>query len=128
MTLKVKQGDKIKIVRDDYTGKVVKINTDLIELLMSNGYVPVLCPPAISYESEAINVDNDRAAAILGGALKVDAIVQLFEAPGFLKDFEDPSSLIKNIPGESIEDFYQYAGGRMKKKLMGAKEAIEAGV
>ncbi len=127
-TLKIRDGDKLKVIRDDYTGKVTKINTSLIELLVENGYVPVLTPPAISEEGEAINVDNDRAAAVLGGALKADAIVQLFEAPGFMKDIDNPDSLISHIPKDKIEDHYQFAGGRMKKKLMGAKEAIDAGV
>ncbi len=128
MALKVRDGEKVKIVRDDFTGKVMQVNTELLELLLENGYVPVLTPPAISFESEAINVDNDRASAVLGGALRAEAIVQLFEAPGLLEDPDDSESLMKNVSKDDIEDYYQFAGGRMKKKLMGAKEALEAGV
>lgn len=127
-SLRVRDRDKIKIIRDDFTGKVTSVNTDILNLLLNAGYTPVLTPPAISDESEAINVDNDRAAAVLGGGMMAEAIVQLFEEPGFLKDHTDPNTLIKHIPADQIEDHYQYAGGRMKKKLMGAKEAIEQGV
>jgi acetylglutamate/LysW-gamma-L-alpha-aminoadipate kinase len=95
---------------------------------LSGGFTPVLTPPAISYEGEAINVDGDRAAAILAAALKVDKLIILSNVPGLLRDVQDEESLISDIPYERIEEFEAFAKGRMKKKVLGAVEAIREGV
>src|SRR3990172_10764582 len=53
------EAGKRRVLRDDFTGKVEKVNLGLIHLLLTGGFTPVLTPPAISYEGEAINVDGD---------------------------------------------------------------------
>lgn len=119
---------KTKLVRDDFTGKVEKVNAHLINLLLDNGYTPVLTIPGISYESEAINLDNDRALAVMAGQMGCKTIVMLFEAPGLLRDAKDESTLIKNISNLEIDGFIEKTSGRMKKKMLGVKEALELGV
>lgn len=127
-TITILEAGKKKVLRDDFTGRVEKVNLGLIQLLLSGGFTPVLTPPAISYEGEAINVDGDRAAAILASALKVDKLIILSNVPGLLKDVQDEGSLIPDIPFERIEEFAAFAKGRMKKKVLGAVEAIREGV
>jgi acetylglutamate/LysW-gamma-L-alpha-aminoadipate kinase len=61
-------------------------------------------------------------------ALGVKEIVSLFEAPGMLEDHKDPSTLISKIQKSEIEDYLKYADGRMKKKILGVKEAMGRGV
>ena len=127
-TLKIVQNGKKRVLRDDYTGKVERANVDLIQLLLDNGYLPVITPPAISEEGEAINVDGDRAAAVLASALKAHQLIILSNVPGLLKNFPDESSLIPLIEKDCIQDFMEFAEGRMKKKVMGAAEAVAEGV
>ena len=122
------ENGKIKILRGDHTGTVEKVNTHLIELLSSNGYLPVLTPPAISYEGVGINVDGDRASAALATALKADTMMLLSNIPGLLRNFPDESSLIETIPADDVESYLEYAKDRMKKKVLGAAEAVEGGV
>ena len=50
--IKVVEDGKRRVLRDDFTGRVERVNTGLLTLLLDNGYTPVLCPPALSYESE----------------------------------------------------------------------------
>lgn len=123
----VKDGRRV-VLRDDFTGTVQKVNTHLLNLLLDNGYLPVLVPPAISYENEAINVDGDRAAAAVAAAMDAEQLIILSNVPGLLQHFPDETSLIRHIPAQKLEAFMQYADGRMKKKVMGASEAIRAGV
>ena len=119
---------KKKVLRDDFTGKVEDVNIDLLKLLLNNGYLPVLTPPALSYEFEAINVDGDRASAVIAGALKAEELVILSNIPGLLMDVNDENSLIKEITKENSRNAMSIAQGRMKKKIMGAFEALESGV
>jgi acetylglutamate/LysW-gamma-L-alpha-aminoadipate kinase len=117
-----------KVLRDDFTGKVERVNLKLIRLLLDAGFTPVLTPPAISYEGDAINVDGDRGAAMLAGALKVEQLIILSNVPGLLRDTRDEGSLISDIPFERIEEYAVFAKGRMKKKMLGAVEALREGV
>ncbi len=123
----VKNGRTVAI-RDDYTGKVERVNGGLLRRLMHDGYVPVLTPPAISYDGEAINVDGDRAAAQTAAQLNADALVILSNVPGLLRHFPDESSLIREVRTADLAGLTALAGGRMKKKVLGAEEALSAGV
>ncbi len=127
-TLRVRVNGKRLVLRDDWTGTVERVNIDLLQLLAGSGYFPVLTPPGASDQGEAINVDGDRAAAMVAAALNAEALVILSNVPGLLRNFPDESSLIREIPRAKAEDFMQYAEGRMKKKVMGAVEAIGEGV
>lgn len=124
----VTENGKKKVLRDDNTGRVEKVNLSLIQLLLQHGFTPVLTPPAISYDGEAINVDGDRAAAMLAAALQVEKLIILSNIPGLLKDLTDESSLVPDIRLSEMEQYVGYAQGRMKKKLLGAVEAIQEGV
>jgi acetylglutamate/LysW-gamma-L-alpha-aminoadipate kinase len=121
------ENGKTKLVKDTFTGKVEKVNIKLLNLLLDNGYMPVLTQPAISYKGELINTDNDRNIAVMAAALNSD-IVNLFEAPGLLKDYLDEGTLVKKIDRKNIDDAMDMVDGRMKKKVLGAKEALEMGV
>lgn len=122
------EGTKLKAVRDSLTGKVESVNTKLITLLLKKGYVPVITIPAITREGDLINVDNDRAVAIMAKDLKVKTLIMLFEAPGLLEDKNDENTVIKKIPFINLNQYINKAEGRMKKKLLGVKEAFSYGV
>jgi acetylglutamate/LysW-gamma-L-alpha-aminoadipate kinase len=123
----VENGRQI-LVRDDYTGKVEKVNTGLLTLLLSAGYTPVITPPACSTEGEAINVDGDRAAAMIASAIGAKQLIILSNVPGLLRQFPDESTLIPRIKYNELEQALSFAEGRMKKKVLGATEAIAGGV
>lgn len=127
-TLTVFEGGKRKVLRGDYTGKVERINAGLVTLLLDHGYLPVLCPPASSYQGEAVNVDGDTASAMLAAAVKAEELILLSNVPGLLRDLADPNSLVARIPAKAIEEFMPLAHGRMKRKLMAASIALGAGV
>jgi [amino group carrier protein]-L-2-aminoadipate 6-kinase len=126
--IRVVEGGKKFLLRDDYTGKVVSVNTGLITLLTTNGYRVVLTLPALTPQGEAVNVDGDRAAAAVAASLGAKDLFILSNVPGLLRDVNDPTSLIKSIPKDSFGTAQDAALDRMKKKLLGAQEALEGGV
>ncbi len=126
--IKVIQNGRKRVIRDDYTGKVEKVNAALLQSLLDAGYLPVLTPPAASYEGEAINVDGDRAAAATAAAFQAEALIILSNVPGLLEKFPDESTLIRRIPAAEIDRFMSVAEDRMKKKVMGAQEALAQGI
>jgi acetylglutamate/LysW-gamma-L-alpha-aminoadipate kinase len=126
--IRVRQGGKRRVLHGDYTGTVEKVNASLLRLLLENGYLPVVTPPAISYHSEGINVDGDRAAAAIAQALEATDLVILSNVPGLLRDFPDEDTIIPRIDRTRVEEAMAFAEGRMKKKVLGATEALGAGV
>jgi acetylglutamate/LysW-gamma-L-alpha-aminoadipate kinase len=123
----VENGRKF-LLRDDYTGKVVRVNADLLRLLLAHGYRPVLTLPALASDGSAVNVDGDRAAAAVAAALGAQELVILSNVPGLLRDVNDPSSLITSIAKADLASGQSVALDRMKKKLLGAEEALAGGV
>lgn len=128
-SLRIVENGKRLILRGEYSGKIERVNASLLQSLLQAGYVPVVAPLAISYEHEALNVDGDRAAAAIGAALKAGTLVVLSNVPGLLRSVSDESSLIPHIPRARAQEYLdRYAQGRMKRKILGAIEALEDGV
>lgn len=122
------EGAKQKLITDSYTGRIVSVNTTLLTLLLDNGFVPVVSPPALSEDGEMVNVENDTVVTMLAQALHADTIISLFEAPGFLKDANTPSSVLPRLNENLLETYTSSAQGRMKRKVMSALDALKTGV
>jgi acetylglutamate/LysW-gamma-L-alpha-aminoadipate kinase len=116
------------LIRDDFTGTVDTVNVSLLRTLLAAGCTPVLSPPAISLDSEPINVDADRAAAQTAITLGADSLLLLSNVVGLLRHFPDETSLIASVSRHAIDEVLAVAQGRMKKKVMGAGEALTGGV
>jgi acetylglutamate/LysW-gamma-L-alpha-aminoadipate kinase len=119
---------RVQILRDDYTGQIEHVNDALLRQLLDLGYTPVIAPLALSMDGERLNVDGDRAASAVAAALHADALVIMTNVPGLLANPEDHASVINTIPTDQLADYVQYAHGRMRKKLLGAQEALQNGV
>ncbi|HEX7433821.1 MAG TPA: [LysW]-aminoadipate kinase [Anaerolineaceae bacterium] len=126
--VRIIENGKQRIIRDDFTGKVEQVNAALLNLLISTGLTPVIAPLAISTEGEALNIDADRAAAVVAGALQAEAVIFLTNVPGLLRNFPDEATLITHIDRNKVEATMSFAEGRMKKKVLGACEALDLGV
>jgi acetylglutamate/LysW-gamma-L-alpha-aminoadipate kinase len=126
--IRVVEAGRKFLLRDDHTGKVVSVNTGLLRLLLENGYRPVLTLPALTAAGEAVNVDGDRAAAQVAAALGATDLVILSGVAGLLRDVADPASLIPRILRSELGLGQSVALDRMKKKLLGASEALAGGV
>ncbi len=96
------ENGKRKVIRDDYTGKIEQVNRALLLALLQGGYLPVIAPLAVSRQGEALNVDADRAAAMLAAALEADTLLLLTAVPGLMRSFPDESTLIHNLPAGQL--------------------------
>lgn len=119
---------RVQIVRDDYTGQIEQVNARLLNTLLDAGYLPVVAPLALSHEGERLNVDGDRAAAAIAGALRATELAIVTNVSGLLRDPHNPDTLIRQINAGQLEQYTNYAQGRMRKKLLGASEALQRGV
>lgn len=119
-----------KVVRlaDDLSGSVERVDAALLATVRSAGYVPVIGPPAITDDGQVVNVDADRVAAAVAGAVGAEALVLLTNVPGLLERPDDPTSRIPRIDRAEVDRYLPLAAGRMKKKVLAVQEALAAGV
>jgi len=113
-----------RIIDGGFTGKISRVNPQLLEILVNQGYVPVISPVAISEENEYLNVDSDRAAGQIAGALKADKIIFLTDVPGIFLGEE----CIKRMHVSRAKEILPKIGSGMDKKVIASIEALEAGV
>jgi acetylglutamate/LysW-gamma-L-alpha-aminoadipate kinase len=121
--LKVVEDGRVRLVRDDRSGRITRVNAELLRLLTDAGWVPVLSPPAFGGDDGPLNVDADRMAAAVAVALGAGALVFLSDVPGLLRDPDDETSRIDRLAVGDVEALGS-ARGRMRQKVLAAVEAL----
>ena len=123
--MRVQDGDKVKVIEGDLTGSIQEINSAKIKEILQSGKILVTTPPAATADGKEVNVDGDKIAAAIAKELKADKLIFFANTLGLLENVENEESLIKEIPIAKADEL---AVGRMKKKVLSAARAIEAGV
>ncbi|MCU0514430.1 MAG: [LysW]-aminoadipate kinase [Anaerolineae bacterium] len=118
---------RIRIIRDDYTGSISAVDAGGLRARLAAGVVPVLPPLALSPDG-LLNIDGDRAAAAVAGALGAADLVILSNVRGLYARFPDEASLVAHVPRHQLQTALEQAQGRMKRKVLGAEEALMGGV
>ena len=124
--IRVRENGKTLIKRD-LSGKPQTVNADLLRLLLDNGYLPVLTIPIVDENGFAINSENDDIVVKLAGALDVDTVVQLIEAPGFLDDPADETSVVPSMTPAELATREAQVEGRIKRKLLALTRLCRGG-
>ncbi len=113
-----------RVIDGGYTGKINAVNTELLQLLLGKGYVPIVTPIALSETFEPLNVDGDRTAAIVAGALKADKLILLTDVAGLMLKGER----IAKIGALEIREVLGNIGAGMSTKVHAGLEALNEGV
>lgn len=80
-----------------YVGRVVSVDSTLINAVLNSDFVPVICPVGIGIDHRSYNINADDAACVLAEALKVEKLVFLSDIEGVYRDYNDKSSLISEL-------------------------------
>ena len=113
-----------QIIDGGYTGKVTRVNSDLLKLLLDKGYTPVISPIAVSKEFDMLNIDGDRAAANVAGAIHSDKILFITNVDGLLMN----DKLVEKMTNAEAKEIRPKVGFGMEKKILAATEALDMGV
>ena len=124
--IRVREGSKTLIKRD-FSGKPKAVNAELLKMLLGAGYTPVITIPIVDERGFAINSENDDIVNVLQDALGADKIFQLIEAPGFLDDKDDESTLVTRLSRAELSAREAQVEGRMKRKMLALTQLFESG-
>ena len=112
-------------------GDVARINPDVLEPLLNEGYVPVISSVAATpSDGRAHNINADTVAGELAASLQAEKLILLTDTPGILRDRDDPESLIRKLrlseARQLIED--EVVAGGMTPKTECCIRALAQGV
>lgn len=126
---KIEVDGKMQEVDLGQVGDIKEINTDFLNLIMDNGYIPVVAPLATGEDYETYNVNADMFAGHLAGALKVSHYIAMTDVDGLLKDKEDPETLIHTMgKDEARSEIGNIIQSGMIPKVESCLIALEMGV
>lgn len=113
-----------------YVGSVVAINTEIIDVVCREGFIPVISPVAFDDTGATLNINADHLAGHLAGALGAYKLVVLTDVEGILADPQDPESLVQQVTIAEAREMI--ASGRiasgMIPKVDACITALERGV
>jgi acetylglutamate kinase len=106
------------------------INTELINILIKEDYIPVISPIAMDINGKALNINADTVAGDIAAALKAKKLILMTDVPGLLKDINDRSSRISRVAIEDIEELVDSGliSGGMIPKMRSAATSVTSGV
>lgn len=110
-------------------GNVIAVDPLLIDLLLSNGYTPVIACIASDMAGNDYNINADMLAGHIAAALKVDEYIVLTDVDGLFRNFPDPGSLITEIGLSELPELYRdVVRGGMIPKVQSCEIALKGGV
>ena len=113
-----------------FVGEIREVNTVLLDTLLDNDFIPVVCPVGSDDEYHSFNINADDAACAIATAVKAAKLVFLSDIEGVYRDPLDRSSLISELSIPEAREFLKSGnvGGGMLPKLENCIHAIESGV
>lgn len=114
-----------------FVGRIVKINTKVLEMLSSDEYIPVVAPIGIGPDGESYNINADTVAGEIASALKAEKLMTLTDVPGVMRDLENGEKVVIPTLNEAeILDLVDRGiiKGGMIPKVMGCLDTVRRGV
>ena len=109
-----------------YVGSIEDVNTELVDILVDRGVVPVISPISIGPGGRAYNVNADHAAQKLAEVWSADHLVYITDVPG-IKVGGDVRGEIRTHEVDSLIESGEVTGG-MIPKLRSCASAVANGV
>jgi len=125
----VHENGQVTEVDIGYVGEVEKINTDILNDLLDQDYVPVIAPIGVGKDRESYNINADYVAAEVAGALNAEKLLLLTDIEGIYRDYHDKDTFISTLTQAEAKGMIQagsIAGG-MIPKVEACLCALEAG-
>ena len=114
-----------------FVGEITSVNTELLNLSMNSGYIPVVSSIAIGEnDTNSYNINADTCASKIASALKAEKLILLTDVPGVMTNPDDSSTLISTlrlhqIPNLTVDKVIK---GGMIPKINCCVESVRMGV
>jgi len=118
-----------------FVGRIERVDVDVLNHVAQD-YIPVVASVGADREGNSYNINADEAAGAVARALRAYKIMFLTDVAGWLRDPEDPTSVISEVAADKVESALvggdrvtgDRVTGGMRPKLAACLEAINGGV
>ena len=99
----VYEDGQVNLVDIGFVGTVDKINTDLLNLLIQNDYIPRHCADWSCADGETYNINADSVPVKWQG-LKAEKLLMLTDVRGIYEDHHDESTFLSTLTFEKAHE------------------------
>jgi acetylglutamate kinase len=110
-----------------FVGRIERVDVEVLNHVAQD-YIPVVASVGADREGNSYNINADEAAGAVARALGAYKIMFLTDVAGWLRDPDDPTSVISEIAADEVERALPGVTGGMRPKLAACLEAINGGV
>ena len=110
-----------------FVGRIERVDVDLLNRVAED-YIPVVASVGADREGTSYNINADEAAGAVARALSAYKIMFLTDVPGWLRDPDDPDSVVSEAAADEVEAELANVTGGMRPKLQACLDAIHGGV
>lgn len=113
-----------------FVGEVEKVDSELIDTLIENDFVPIIAPIGMDENFQSYNINADDAASAIAKSIKAEKLVFMTDIDGVCMDKDDPETLISVLPIKEAKYLLENGtiNGGMIPKIKNCVEAVEQGV
>src|SRR6476661_4286689 len=108
-------------------GRIERVDASVIHHIAED-YIPVIASVGADRLGRSHNVNADEAAGAVARATGAYKVMFLTDVAGWLRDPEDPSTVISECGADEVEAALPDARGGMRPKLQACIDAIHGGV
>ena len=110
-----------------FVGRIERVDVDVLNHVAQD-YIPVVASVGADREGNSYNINADEAAGAVARALGAYKIMFLTDVAGWLRDPEDPATVISEIGADEVLAALPTVAGGMRPKLAACLDAINGGV
>ena len=110
-----------------FVGAIERVDVNVLTHVAQD-YIPVVASVGADRDGNSYNINADEAAGAVARALTAYKLMFLTDVPGWLRDPEDPGSVVSEAGVDAVQDALATVGGGMRPKLQACIEAIQGGV
>jgi acetylglutamate kinase len=113
-----------------FVGEVSRVRGNVLSALIESGYIPVVSSVAADENGQAYNINADTVAGEIAAAIGAEKLILLTDTPGLMRDFHDPTTLVKSLDIDSARSLIEdgTVSGGMIPKLTCCIRSLAQGV
>jgi acetylglutamate kinase len=125
-----KRTGETEMVDFGHVGDVVDVDARLINLLLENGYLPVISSLAADDEGKVFNINADTIASELAAELNAEKLILLSDVNGIYLKEGDESTKISRLSSNEAREMINsgQATGGMVPKIQNLVSLVERGI
>lgn len=108
-------------------GEAENVDPTFLNLLLDNGYLPIVSPVSVRPDGQALNINGDIATGSIAGALMAMEVLFITDVPGIYRNWPDINSLIDEISLKELKELAATFTDGMAPKSKAVITALTSG-